>query len=640
MNHSADARWFDAESDDDLADRLVTVAKSVYERDAWRRHRVDLHCRMYGGASAVLTPNDRAVAYAPSVLPDNICRSQVDTLTSKIGKHRPLPRVLTSHGNYREQRRARKMSQFIEGVFDEQRIFRGYSAKAIRDALVQGSHATMVYRVGTRIYTERVPVKELLIDPHDGEYGMPRNLYRTGTIDRGVLLERFARSEKGRPIASMRDAINRANAYLFSDDGDIQVPTVTRVSFVEAWHLPDGEPDEDGKYARPGRHTIAIEGAILLDEEWHHEVFPVAMLHYSEPLVGTWGTGLVEQIEGYQIALNDANERLHEMRRLSGVMVLLAEGSNIQDEDINNGIGTKVFYNPAFPKPEVEQMDLVSGALQSYADSTVQRAFASSGISAMSAQSQKPSGVTAAIALQTLDDVETERFAVFGRAYETWCLELAELYLMLAREIAEEYGDYSTKYAAQEGIHELKWGEIVVDHYTLRVFSASMLPQLPAARLQTLQGFFDAGVIDRTFFLRQLEMPDMAAEFDLELADKMLVDEILEHFQDAEDDADLDATYLQPLPTMDLAWAQRRAQNIYNKGKLRGIPVVVEELLLRWISDCEEMLKPPAPPPPPPGPPMTPGPPPGGPMPPPGPDMGPPPPPDMGPPPMPPPAAA
>lgn len=639
MQSTNNPRWYDAENDEDLADRLVSVAKDVYERDGWRRDRVDLHCRMYGGASAVLSPNDKATKYLPSTLPDNICRSQVDTLTSKIGKHRPLPRVLTSHGNYREQRRARKMSQFIEGVFDEQKIFRGYSANAIRDALVQGSHATMVFRVGKRIYTERVPIKELLIDAHDGEYGMPRSLYRIGTIDRGVLLERYARTEKGRPIATARDAINRATAYLFTDDTSVSTPTVTRVSFVEAWHLPDGEPDDDGTYARPGRHTICIEGHVLLDEEWHHDVFPIAMLHYSAPLVGTWGTGLVEQIEGYQISLNDANERLHEMRRLSGVMVLLANGSDIVDEDINNGIGTKVFYNPAYPKPEVEQMDLVSGALQNYADATVQRAFASSGISAMSAQSQKPSGVTAAIALQTLDDVETERFAVFGRAYETWCLELAELYIMMAREIAEEDGDFATKYATESGIYELKWNEIAVDHYTLRVFSASMLPQLPAARLQTLQGFFDAGVIDRTFFLRQLEMPDMAAEFDLELADKMLVDEILEHFQDAEDDADLDATYLQPLPTMDLAWAQRRAQNIYNKGKLRGIPVVVEELLLRWISDCEEMLKPP---PAPPGPPPMPGPPPGPPMPPPG-DMGPPPPPDMGPPqgpPMPMPAAA
>lgn len=42
---------------------------------------------------------------------------------------------------------------------------------------------------------------------------------------------------------------------------------------------------------------------------------------------------------------------------------------------------------------------------------------------------------------------------------------------------------------------------------------------------------------------------------------------------------------------MDLAWAQKRAQLVYCKGKMRGMPAVVEELLLRWINDCEEMLK-------------------------------------------------
>lgn len=590
---SNNPRWYDAENDEDLADRLVSVAKDVHEHDAWRRQRVDLHCRMYGGASAVLSPNDKATQYLPSTLPDNICRSQVDTLTSKIGKQRPLPRVLTSHGNYRQQRRAKKMNQFIEGIFDEQKIYQGYSINAVRDALMCGSHASMVFRVGKRIYTERVPIKELLIDQHDGEYGMPRNMMRVGTIDRGVLLERFARTEKGRPIATARDAINRANAYLFNDEGDIHTPTVTRVSFVEAWHLPDGEPDEDGKYARPGRHTICIEGHVLLDEDWHHETFPIVMLHYSAPVVGTWGTGLIEQIEGYQISLNDANERLHEMRRLSGVMVLLANGSDIVDEDISNGIGTKVYYNPAFPKPEVEQMDLVSGSLQAFANDTVQRALASSGISAMSAMSQKPTGITAAVAMQTLDDIESERFLPQGRAFEVWNLELAKVYLMHAKDIAEEYDDFEVKYASAESIYELKWSDIAVDHYTLRVFSSSFLPQLPAARLQTLQGFYETGVIDRTFFLTMLEMPDTQAEFDLELAPKMLANEVLEHFQDAEDEdlEDIDAVYIQPLPLMDLAWAQKRAQLVYCKGKMRGMPAVVEELLLRWINDCEEMLK-------------------------------------------------
>lgn len=593
MPSTNNPRWYDAENDDDLADRLVTVAKDVYERDGWRRQRVDLHARMYGGASAVLSPSDKATAYLPSTLPDNICRSQVDTLTSKIGKQRPLPRVVTSHGNYRQQRRAKKMNQFIEGIFDEQKIYQGYSLNAVRDALMCGSHATMVYRVGKRIFTERVPIKELLIDPHDGEYGMPRNMMRIGTIDRGVLLERFARTEKGRPIAAARDAINRANAYLFKNDGEVQAPTVTRVSFVEAWHLPDGEPDDDGKYARPGRHTICIEGHVLLDEEWHHDVFPIVMLHYSAPVVGTWGTGLIEQIEGYQIALNDANERLHEMRRLSGVMVLLAQGSDIVDEDISNGIGTKVFYNPAFPKPEVEQLDLVSQSLQAYANDTVSRALASSGISAMSAMSQKPTGITAAIAMQTLDDIESERFLPAGRAFEVWNLELAKVYLLHARDIAEEYDDFEVKHSTAESVYELRWSEISVDHYTLRVFSSSFLPQLPAARLQTLQGFYDAQIIDRTFFLTMLEMPDTQAEFDLELAPKMLANEVLEHFQDAEDDDlnDIDSIYVQPLPLMDLAWAQRRAQLVYCKGKMRGMPAVVEELLLRWISDCEEMLK-------------------------------------------------
>lgn len=643
-----DACWYDA-NQADLAGRLIAVARRIWEQDGWRRDRLKLHRQFYGGDVATLRPGDGAMAYSPATLPDNICRSMVDTLTSKVAKNRPLPKVLTSHGDYRAQRRARKINQFLEGVFDEQKVFRGITTQCVRDALVGGTGACLVYRVGKRICTEMVPPDELLVDPFDGQYGEPRNLYRVTTVDRGVLLARFGKGQKS------KSAILSASSNLFGDDRSQQPSTVRRVSVVEAWHLPDGEAEDNdeenaeasgeetdsdipvstGKYKKPGRHTIAIDGYVLVDEDWHHDRFPIVTLKYGEALTGGgfWGSGLISNIEGYQYELNVANERLSEMYQLTGSLILAPEGSNIQESDITNKVGQVVYHTPGMA-PQVWPMSPVNPAfLQRVADMTT-RAYSNAGVSAMSAMSEKPSGITAAIALQTLSDNESERFAVFGRDYETFPIELGELYLRFASEIAEDYEGYTSRLVQKSGVYELNWNDIKVDHYTLRTFSSSILPTLPAARLQVLNDFFTNGIIDQQTFLNQIEMTDMSAEIETMVADRTLVDEILEKFQDTEDDASLDEAYIQPFPQLNLEWAMARAQRTFCKLKLTGMPPVVEELLLRWISDCKEMLTPPAPPmpmpgdmPPPGAGPMTPPPPgpPGPPMPP-GPEMGPPPP--------------
>lgn len=553
---------------------------------------------MYGGPTASLTPGMVATKYCPAGLPDNICRSMVDTLTSKVAKHRPLPRVLSSHGSYRTQRRARKMTQFLEGVFDEQKVFQGHSANIVRDAGTTGCGLSLVYREGKRIYTERVNANECYVDPYDAEYGKPRNIYRATKVDRGTLMRRVGGSR------TKKDAILRATGDLFGHPTTTQ-STVRRVSIVEGWHLPEGD-EKDGVFDIPGRHTIAVQGEIILDEEFHWDTFPIIELNYSDPVQGWFGTGLIEQVEGYQCELNLANERLSDAYQLTGALLLLPTGADIVESEISNRIGAVVRFNAAGGKPEMMPLTPVNPAFLQRVSDLISRAYQNAGISQMSAMSAKPAGVTAAIAMQTLDDVETERFAVFGRAYETWCVRLGEAYLRLAREIAKEYGDLSVnltiKSGASPGVMELKWTDIAVDHYSLRVFSASMLPQLPAARLQTLQGFFDAGVIDRTTFLLQLEATDLQGEFDNELADKMLCDEILEKFQDTADNDNADDVYMPPLPQMDLAWSQRRAQMIYCRNKLHGMPRVVEDLLLRFMSDCQQMLKLAQPPAPAPGP--------------------------------------
>ena len=306
-----DSTWYEA-GQSEVADKLFATVRAIHNADGWRLDKLRLHRSMYG--SRTVSPGEAASKYESATLPDNICRSMVDTLTSKVAKHRPLPRVLSSHGSYRTQRRARKMTQFLEGVFDEQKVFAGLSANVVRSAASDGCSLAHVYRDGKRIHTDRVNASECFVDPYDAEYGKPRCMYRTKRVDRGVLVRRAKTREQ-------KDAILSASSDEFDKVGAGMTSTVRRVSVVEGWRLPDGEADDKGKYDIPGRHTVAVQGCVIHDEDYHWDSFPLIELNYSDPVEGFFGTGLIEQLEGYQYELDLANERLSDAYQLTGALL-------------------------------------------------------------------------------------------------------------------------------------------------------------------------------------------------------------------------------------------------------------------------------------------------------------------------------
>lgn len=586
----ADARWPDSPKGEVHA-VLLPVFRTVRDECAWRLDADEYHAGLYCASDrpGVKGTSRRGYEYGPATLPYNVCRSGADTLTAKIAKQRPLPQVLTQRGSWRNQKRARKMTQFLEGEFYRQRIFEKWAKLIVRDACIFGRGALKVWTEGDKIRSERVHPWELYVDEWDARYGDPRNLYHVRSLDRGVALELFARSESGGWKSKIRDAIQTAGRIETVEYGDDRANiTVDRVDIIEAWHLPSVEGADDG------RHVVVCEGATLVDEPYDRMYFPVAVLNYNDPLTGFWGHGLVEQAEGYQYEINLAAEKSSEQHRMSGVGLLVPDGGGIHSTEMRNGI--TIMGHKRGGEPKVFQMDLVNEHSRVRPRELTQDALNDMGLSQMSVQSQRPAGITAGIALQTLDDVETERFMVFGRAYETWCLEVARRLIDCAKQVAKDYGDLAVSVPMKGGLLDLNWNDVYVDGTEIRVFATSLLPQQLAARLEKLKDMWNTGIIDRATFLRHLDAPDLQAELDLETADKLVIDEMLERMSEAEEEEG-EAAFMPPSAYQDLAWAGRRAQQKLNRGILDGMPEFNQELLRRFIKEVDVETKKLAPPP-------------------------------------------
>jgi hypothetical protein len=617
LSDNRNAAWQD-EPKYEAHGALLSVFRTVRDECSWRIDADEVHLGFYRQSErhGVRGSSLRDHAYEQATLPYNLCRGAVDTLQAKIAKQRPLPQCLTQKGNWGTQKRARKMTQFLEGEFYRQRIYEKHAPTIVRDALIFGRGILKVWTEGRRIKVERSLPWEVYADEWDARYGSPRNMFQVRSMDRAVGLETFARTESGGWNQKIRSAI--MDAGRFSEDDRTASSggcTVDRIDVVEAWHLCDRpeahargedeeEPedeDEDKPTAEPkgmggeptkhrcnGRHVVITTAGTLLDEPWEYDYFPFAVLGYSEAVVGCWAKGLVEQLEGYQYEINLSSVRLSEMFRLSGVHILVPDNAKISYQDIRNGIN--ITGHQAGGTPQVQQMDLVNEHVRERPRELTQDGLNDAGLSQMSVQSQKPQGITAGIALQTLDDIETERFLIFGRFYEAWNLEIARRFIDCGKAIAAAYGDHAVSVPMKGGLLKLKWTDVYVDGVEIRVFPTSLLPTQLPARLETLEGLWEKQLIDRATFLRHLDAPDLQAEMDLETADKLVVDEMIDRMLEAEEEEGDDA-YMPPTAYQPFEWAARRAQQKYNRALLDGAPEFNLDMLQRFIKHAQKEIE-------------------------------------------------
>lgn len=575
-------RWF-TEPKSDCHEALKRTVEHIRDRGAWRRDADEYHAELYGGgpgAMAVSGNTGYATQYKPATLPYNVVAQSVDTVLAKVATERPLPQAFTSQGDWSQQKGARKMSKAIEGEFHRQKIYQKWAPQIVRDAMVFDIGHLKVWREGKNIYCERLLPWEVLFDEYDAKYGDPRNIYIYRSIDREILQHMFP---------GHRDAIESAansDGMRFNLDEDDS--TVDRVYYCEAYHLAPGKND-DGTIVKGGRHAIIVNGATLLDEPYDKLFFPTCSLRYREPISGYRGAGMAELLEGYQYQINLLNDRIQEQHHLlGGAWIFTAIGSDVVSMSLTNGVN-EVKHKPGMP-PQVYHPDPVHPQTYAYLRDLRQDAISDAGVSHLAARSEKPSGVSSGRAFQVLDDVYTERFGPFVRAFQYWNVEVAEHIVDLIHEIAEDYGTYNVRAESKRGAYlDIDWAKDVNlerDAYTIKVFATSLLSKRPEAKLDQLEQWMNAKIITREQYMRLSNITDLESEADIETAPQTRVRDHVEWMLDADDPLAPDA-YRHPDPYLDLAYAGKYVTAMLNHAWESKAPDETLNLLRRYISDVD-----------------------------------------------------
>ena len=115
-----------------------------------------------------------------------ITKENIDTLVARVGETKPRPYFLTNGGDYKQQRKAKKLNQFIDGVFYETKAY-DIGLDAFRDGEIQGDGFVHCFGRGGKLHKERVAGSELWVDEVEGQYGKPRGMTEIMLVDRDEL---------------------------------------------------------------------------------------------------------------------------------------------------------------------------------------------------------------------------------------------------------------------------------------------------------------------------------------------------------------------------------------------------------------------------------------------------------------------
>lgn len=568
--------WWKSPTPELRAERLFAAYKILREMQNERSQANLRNARLYGNVELLgfnLRDYTRMSVMPANRITLNVIASCSDTLTAKIAKTKPRPTFVGNGANFRVKKACKQLDKFTQGLFYEGQIYRE-AVKVFNDACVFDIGALKIYKgKDGKIKFERTWPEELFVDDVDGMYGRPRQLIQRRIVAKEVLRKEFGDSTELQAAISAVKQPPEAYVHGFGDVSEV----------FEAWHLPSAPGADDGI------HVISIQGKELFSEPWKRDHFPFAFLRYSDRMLGFWGQSLTERLAGIQIEINRLLRSVSEqLRRKGRGRIFVPIGSKVVSAHITNNICDIVYFNGPTP-PVVDSKDAVAAEEFLQLDRLYQRAFQEAGISELSAQAKKPSGLDAAVAIREYQDVESDRFVMVGKSWENLFLDSADVAIDLVRD---DGGEYRTTYPdSRRSTRTVNWKDIDLarEDYTMEMFPISALPTTPAYRMQRITEMEAKGYIDHATAERLLDFPDIDAENNLMFAAVDDVDQLISNILD-----EPTMKYEAPDEFTNVGILVTRVSAAYLRAKHQeGIEKERLEALVQLVDDAKAMLPPP-----------------------------------------------
>lgn len=400
-----------------------------------------------------------------SSVQENVIRSVIDTLVSKIASQKVRPFFNTVNGSFKDMQVAKQAQDYFDSIYDEQNVNKTV-VRAFQDACIFDTG--WIYIDNKEKLITRVMPWQVYVDPREASYNKLTQL--------SWCQEQFPASLL--PIKTPED--------------------VDTVTYWQYWDL------------NSKKHYYYVPELELFEEEkWEYNALPFISINYATPVKGTSSQSVVDLLYGLQMEIDALLVKIKDASQLaSPLKYFVPESSSIKVKKLSNRVGEVVTYTPS---PNQSGSPVIT-ATEPFMDAQwlallnqlKQDAYECVGISQLSATSQKPTGLNSGVALSTMEDIESDRF-------ETQLNTVVRTYVDIARMIIQIFPEDEDILPPNRLRKTMRWADIVEarDRMTIQFSAANALSKDPSTKLQQLQALYAAGLIPQERIAQLMDLPDL-----------------------------------------------------------------------------------------------------------------------------------
>lgn len=408
----------------------------------------------------------------------NVIKSCIDTLTSKIAQSKVRPFFNCINGTFKDINVCKNAQQYFDQYFDIEEVNKKVSM-AFRDACIF-DHGVLYVDGETKTITKALPW-QVFVRPAELTYNnITRAYYCQKDYPVSMLPERY------------RTKVLKVNPEMEYVTYGIYYDTVDQCKAVYITELD----------------FVSIE-------KYEGNRVPFVFLWYNNPIHGGSSVSIVDMLYGIQTEINILMSKVKDASQLTPAnTIFLPDDATIKATQLNNRIGNIITYKATSdmtsspvtiatpPFIDAEYMELINNLKET--------AYEMVGISQLSAQSKKPTGLNSGVALQTMEDVESERF-------EEQLNQVIRCYVEIAKTCLRVFPKNETILPDTPNRLDVKWRDIVDEEKKMQIqFSAAdSLSKDPSTKLQQLQQLAQVGVIPQERIAQFMELPDLEGGYSL-----------------------------------------------------------------------------------------------------------------------------
>lgn len=451
--------WVDREYISTLSSRIEGKLDFYSYKLARYLNRADVDLRNYDYQYYYNTPlsllQDGDLLRAPST---NVIKSVIDSLVSKLSNNKVRPFFAPVDGTFKTKKVIRQAQQFFDIYYDKINL-NNIISETFKDACIFDIGYIIINPFTFEV--ERVPsycIEELNVNG-ENKVALIKWIHQPS-----LALDKYGISTS-RQYVNIEMLIKENEATLYVDEKKVK--------------------------------TITTSG------------YPIVNVYYNEPINNGKTVSIVDELEGIQTQIDLINSKIAATSQLTPAnLVFIDEQSGLKASEVNNkdcqiypvGIQPGNTANPVNVVTPVPFDPSWSAMLDFY----INKAYDMIGISQLSAQSRKPSGLDSGVALQTMEDIESDRFEVQVNHF-------INAYINVTRKLIEIIPEDVEILPADKYQSTMTWATLKEQNnlYKVQYSAATALSKDPAERAKQIIQMSQIGLITPSKAAELMDMPDL-----------------------------------------------------------------------------------------------------------------------------------